>query len=361
MTKVGGEWPKGHPLPLPKWGRPKEALFLTSVEEYEELAQVIELNVQHILQAHNYNTFGNFVRFYDEFKKSQVTCLMDFYRSYCPPITSEHHTCVGLSLELMKELFVLEERFPGLIEKLYLVSCEESVDDVLSYTSELPNPYDSEKEHVLVALKINVAGRSGILLLDPGYHIGRAITIMNDCYYPHTGWFLQSDENLCRKEYCYNFDFDNEDYVYWQIRETRPNSEEKIIGNLIYVGVPYLAPVDVTERRNLVYEFKCLVSRTAKGRLTAGVYFPFTKTGADKFTVFYQDNGVTKREKMSFQMLDNTNEQHALSMCNRQLGFDDGQLTNMLIYIRNIFHDDSFVQQIMEINQNIYNLGQDEE
>lgn len=112
---------------------------------------------------------------------------MDFYRSYRPPITSEHHTCVGLTLELMKELFVLEERFPGLIEKLYLVSCEECIDNVLSYTSELPNPYDSEKEHVLLALKININGRLGISLLDPGYHIGRTITIMKDCIYPHTG------------------------------------------------------------------------------------------------------------------------------------------------------------------------------
>ena len=77
-----------------------------------------------------------------------------------------------------------------------------------------------------------------------------------------------------------------------------------MIGNLIYVGVPYLAPVDVTERRNLVYEFKSLIGRTVKGNLTAGVYFPF-KAGVDKFTIFYQEGGVTKREKMSFSMFDN--------------------------------------------------------
>lgn len=126
-------------------------------------------------------------RFYDEFKKSEETCLINFYRSYHPPISAEHHTCVGLSLELIHELFVLEERFPGLIERLYLASCEECVDDIISYASELPDPYDSEKEHVLVALKLNIAGRSGILLLDPGYHIGRAVTVMQDCCYPHTG------------------------------------------------------------------------------------------------------------------------------------------------------------------------------
>jgi hypothetical protein len=44
-----------------------------------------------------------------------------------------------------------------------------------------------EKEHVLVALRVDVAGRPGTLLLDPGYHIARVITVMADNLYPHTG------------------------------------------------------------------------------------------------------------------------------------------------------------------------------
>lgn len=62
LTEVGGEWPEGHPLPLPRWGCSKQSLFLTSVEEYEELAQFIQQSVQHVLLTHNYNTFGNFIR-----------------------------------------------------------------------------------------------------------------------------------------------------------------------------------------------------------------------------------------------------------------------------------------------------------
>ncbi len=115
---------------------------------------------------------------------------------------------------------------------------------------------------------------------------------------------MQSNENNCQKEYNYKFDFDNEDYVLWEVKETRPHGLVKVIENLVYVGVPYVAPVDVTERRNLVYEFKCLVSRNADGRLIAGVYFPVGKNGADKFTIFYQDENVTKREKFSFCDLD---------------------------------------------------------
>lgn len=113
--------------------------------------------------------------------------MKSFYRQYNPPITAEHHTCVGLSLELLKNLFELEDKFAGLSSCLYLVSCEECVEDVGSYVKTTPNPWDSDKEHVLVALNVNIAGRIGALLLDPGYHIGRAITVMKDNQYPHTG------------------------------------------------------------------------------------------------------------------------------------------------------------------------------
>lgn len=119
------------------------------------------------------------------------------------------------------------------------------------------------------------------------------------------GWFTQSNENNCRKEYNYKFDFDNEDYVLWEVKESRPGAAVKVIGNLVFVGVPYLAPVDVTERRNLVYEFKCLVSRNQEGRLIAGIYFPISKNGTEKFTIFYQERNVTRREKIDFDSLAN--------------------------------------------------------
>jgi len=63
----------------------------------------------------------------------------------------------------------------------------QSIDDVDGYVREEPCRTSVEKEHVLVALRVEVAGRPGILLLDPGYHIARAITVMSDGLYPHTG------------------------------------------------------------------------------------------------------------------------------------------------------------------------------
>lgn len=110
--------------------------------------------------------------------------------SYKPPITSNHHTCVGLALELWKKLGELDQRFPGLSDYFYLVSCEEHI-KVTEYSA-LDGHLDKvasslEKEHVLLALRLNIAGRKGMLLCDPGYHVGRVVTVMQDKTYPHTG------------------------------------------------------------------------------------------------------------------------------------------------------------------------------
>lgn len=55
-------WPQDHPLPIPQWDSPKVALTLPNVEAYEGLALTIELTVQQLINAHKYNTVGNFIR-----------------------------------------------------------------------------------------------------------------------------------------------------------------------------------------------------------------------------------------------------------------------------------------------------------
>lgn len=83
----------------------------------------------------------------------------------------------------------------------------------------------------------------------------------------------------------------------WNERTTRKGKEENFVG-VIYVGRPYLTAVDVTERRNLVYGFRSLLSRDQKGELIAGVYFKLLMNG-DEFTIFYQNMGK-QRIKVKF-------------------------------------------------------------
>jgi len=63
----------------------------------------------------------------------------------------------------------------------------QAIDDIQSYVETEPSVMSSEKEHVLVAMKLEIGGRRGILLLDPGYHVARVVTVMRDTKYPHTG------------------------------------------------------------------------------------------------------------------------------------------------------------------------------
>ena len=54
-----------------------------------------------------------------------------------------------------------------------------------------PDTHTSEKEHVVIALKIDLNGRAGVLLMDTGYHVASPVVVMQDELHPHTGnWKL---------------------------------------------------------------------------------------------------------------------------------------------------------------------------
>ncbi|XP_066991809.2 uncharacterized protein [Anabrus simplex] len=367
LTTRAGAWPPGHPLPLPLWGTNAPAFHVPSVEQYEELASSVELTVQQLLQAHNYNSVGNLIRFYQEFRASGESSLDHFFQQYSPPITAEHYTCVGLALELLRRLVSLESKFPGISCCMHLVSCEESIEDVENYVCDEPSPSFTEKEHVLVAMKVVIAGRWGILLLDPGYHVARVVTVMADCLYPHTGWFIQSDEPHCRKEYNYILS-ENCKYIVWSERETRGGLEKTSLA-VVYVGNPFLNPVDVTERRNLVYNFRSLLARDTKGHLISGLYFKvdYAEGKTEKpseFTIFHQAEGATKRLRVAFsQFLTSSWRTSELSNmvkeCGQQLGMIPGKLELLLANLAIIMADLDFKQQLLRMNKAIGEISQD--
>lgn len=69
------------------------------------------------------------------------------------------------------------------------------------------------------------------------------------------GWFIQSDEPHCRKEYNYQFNLQNPNYIEWHERETRgANVKERL--SLVYIARAYLSAVEVTEKRNLVWDLR---------------------------------------------------------------------------------------------------------
>lgn len=178
----------------------------------------------------------------------------------------------------------------------------QTIGDIAGYVGGPPAADSGEKEHVLVCLKIEIGGRRGVMLLDPGYHVARVITVMSDKLYPHTGWFTQSDGQTCKIEYNYCLCADDPDYVEWHERKNRPGALESTQVALIYVARPYLTAIDVTERRNLVYNQRSLLARDTKGHVTAGIYFPVVldMKNTQTFTIFYQTGNGKKRIKMEF-------------------------------------------------------------
>ncbi|XP_077294383.1 uncharacterized protein LOC143916951 [Arctopsyche grandis] len=285
--------------------------------------------------------------------------LPAFFRRYRPVLRPRRHTCVGLGLELLR-------RLPVPPSAAFLVSCEESIDDIRYYLSDGTGPEAMadtvEKEHVLVAMPIEVEGRRGLTLCDPGYHVARVVTVMQDRCYPHTGWFTQTEDPHCKKEYNYSFNINNPDYVEWAERSTRGNNV-KYQTSLIYVGRPFCNAIDVTERRNLVYNFRSLLARDQKGRLVAGIYFPVVLKDA-AFTIFYEDKSGKQRIKYMFSMFHDLNSVpnivlEQIVMCNSQMNYEDGELLSLIVKIAETMADTSFISQILSINNEICTLSAD--
>lgn len=352
-------WPLEHPLPLPCWDEEYAVPYrVKNVREYETLACEIEMHLRKVLEEHNYDTIGNFLKFYDSFKKSSMDNLLEFFHLYSPPITSEHYTCVGLAFELWNRLLIkLESKYPGIGNHIFVVSCEEDVDSPVGYTNSCgfdPSsvPHNLEKEHVLMCLKVEFSGRTAVMLCDPGYHVARVVTVMADGAYPHTGWFIQSEENDIRKEYNYQLTPNNRHFVEWNERTTRKGKEENFVG-VIYVGRPYLTAVDVTERRNLVYGFRSLLSRDQKGELIAGVYFKLLMNG-DEFTIFYQNMGKQRiKVKFSDIMKPEIDKglMEKLSICNEQLNLPENKLLTIIRNAGGVLRDAKFLLQLSDIDR----------
>lgn len=244
-----------------------------------------------MLEETPYDTVNNFLEFHQSYKKSCIKDLKAFFHNYVPPINRRHHMCVSLAMEIVHRISI---ECPKVAEHLYIVSCEEAVESTQSYVENCDDRnneaamFSLEKEHAMVVMKVRVNNRDGMLLLDPGYHVARAVTVMKDQCYPHTGWFTQSDEPHCKREYSYNLSKYSNKFIEWSERVTRGKDQSHEV-SLVYVERPYRTAVDVTVRRNLVYGFRSLLSRNAKGRVCAGIYYPLTANAQDAhLTLFYE-------------------------------------------------------------------------
>lgn len=369
FNQNNGVWPLEHPLPLPDWSSEiKDTINFDNVWQYEDLNALIEAKLHHLLEETHYDTIHLFVDFFKAFKKTRRSDLKSFFQFYDVPINRRHHMCVSLAMEIMTRI---TEIFPILANYMYIVSCEEDVAALRDYieTSEecgLNSPESSvEKEHAMVAMRISIGGRRGIMILDPGYHVARAVTVMEDQMYPHTGWFTQSTEQHCQREYCYNFSMHSNKYIDWMERETR-NNQQTYKTSLVYIEHPYLTAIDVTVRRNLVYNFRSLLARDAKGRVLAGIYLPLVSNiNEAHFTMFYDGpHDQRVKVKFMFNVFKNPTKipEHVLMHLEKlapQLNMIYSDLLELCTSLAEAVTDQDFIKQVLAINNDINSMSAD--
>lgn len=141
----------------------------------------------------------------------------------------------------------------------------------------------------------------------------------------------------------------------------------------VFFPQAFLSPIDCTERRNLVYNFKSLLKRDAHGNVIAGVYFALKPFSKGQFSLFYQDGyGQQVDFKMSFADALNQRYQLAelsdvddgallesLRKCQAQLELSsDGGLARLLFHTAKALNDQEFMQQLLDINQRIVLLSE---
>lgn len=103
-----------------------------------------------------------------------------------------------------------------------------------------------------------------------------------------------------QRDYCYVYSKHSSKYVEWQEREIR-GEKSTYKSSLVYVDQPYVTAIDVTVRRNLVYNFRSLLSRDAKGQVLAGIYLPvLANPNEAHFTLFYEGSNMEQRVKVKF-------------------------------------------------------------
>lgn len=289
----------------------------------------------------------------------------EYFLQYKPTLIYNNFSCTGLALDLLKRISSskLSSLVPNIVTSLYLISSEEIISDVDEYCSHSPpDAMGVEKEHVLLCLRIFIANRPGYVLLDPGYHLRCPIIVMEDGQYPQStglsetdeNWYIQSITNKCRKEYKYVIHH-SQQYVKWIIRETK-KGQTTIISNLIHCGHAFMSPLDVVERRNLVFDFKNLVARNENG-LHAGMYFMMKKNGS--FVLFYPHLGQRKEVRIPFSYFlqcDPVQEfGEEIRACNIKIGYGGNELHNLMRRVVHVSEDDKYMSESKNLDDKINN------
>lgn len=346
---------------LPKYGEELTEVHFPNLAELEKSITLWEGVLQNELIRHDYNTFTSSTKMYQKYKETNEE-LIDFIRNYEVNLNPNSMTCVGMSLSLIESLTEVDPVYGPMFAT---VSCEEKVLSTKAKSIKREQlekcryHWDMEdliKEHMLVCLKFSLdqEKRRGYLLFDAGYHISRTVVVMSDSKYPHTGWFVGSqNERVIRQ---HNYSPINGNYIACKVREVskKDNTINGEQANIIYVERKLVEYSNTTEKRSFIFKLKSYVVRNRK-RAIAGIY---GKISTKNLAIFYEknDDRVTKR----FTVDDLKSEEFRKELANVAAEIQGNslpleskidQLMQMLFDYKEMIENQGYIEQILDFDE----------
>lgn len=142
----------------------------------------------------------------------------------------------------------------------------------------------------------------------------------------------------------------------------------KITHDLFQFPQAFVSPVDSTERRNLVYNFKSLLKRDANGNVIAGIYFAMRTIEPGHFTLFYRTKeGEQTEVKVSFSDILHDRPlsetvSRSLRLCEEMFQLPGSKSSYGVLELLNnaalALSNKAFMQQLLDINQRIAGLSE---
>lgn len=218
------------------------------------------------------------------------------------------------------------------------------------------------KEHVMLCVRLSVCGRPGVMLFDPGYHVGQPVTVMEDGLAPQSGPIRGSTTRAdVSRTFHYKYQPNNAAFVVWEVTEEREGKPPRRFNNLIHISRPFLSGVDIAERRNLVYPFKTLLGRDCTGQLTCGLYFPVRECSKTSITLFHLVDGRPRHRKVPLShFLDagfaEKDVEVAVAAVAEGTGRTKKELRHSLVSLARLLQDGDFVKQVTELDRGITDL-----
>src|SRR5690606_24090414 len=104
----GPDWTMDRFLDVPVWLNQLQPLCFDTLNEFERFQMTCEHFVQQNLLKYDYNTFGSFVQFYDQYaaakQKDADLHLNDFLCGHKAQFDRTAMSCVGLSIVLLQDI-----------------------------------------------------------------------------------------------------------------------------------------------------------------------------------------------------------------------------------------------------------------